>query len=174
MTLSIQGSFATLGMIKLCIECRYAEYHVTFIIILNVVMPIVTLHLLLYWTSLCWVSFLLNVILLNVLYWVLLCWMSFCWMSYTECCYAECHYAESHFKLIFMLNVLVPSVVMLSVVAPKRTPLKPSLKLLEFGRDKTHQLITNCPGFLPVKLLSSRGHCQKTFSVRDLRILILS
>ncbi len=47
--------------------------------------------------------------------------------TYPECHYAECHYAECHYpechmechvSFIVMLNVIIPSVVKLDVVAP--------------------------------------------------------
>ncbi len=51
-------------------ECHNAEYHVKFIVMVNVNMLSIMFNFLQCWMSLCWVPLL----------WVSLCWVSLCWM----------------------------------------------------------------------------------------------
>ncbi len=52
----------------------------------------------------------------------------------TISCYAECLYAEYHNLSTIMLNVIVLSVIMHSVVDPLKPPLAILIILLQFGK----------------------------------------
>jgi hypothetical protein len=93
-------------------ECHYAEYDISFNVILNGTMLNITFIKLLCWMSLCWVEIsftvMLNVIMLSMTFHLLLCWMSLCWVWHFFYCYAECHYDECPYDECIVANKTVP------------------------------------------------------------------
>jgi hypothetical protein len=190
----------TLSITTLCIECHYAEYLVSFFVMMNVIMlyvvipnvvmlsvvipNVVILSAVMLSVIMLSVS-ILSVIMLSVHYGE--CQYSEC--RYTKCCYAECRYAECHYaecrytecRCAECRGALYTSCqVKVKTSCQLRQDL-PYLARVVVAASTQHSSLSLChigrlmePARCWRESPGARAQCYKTFFVRNLLIFLIS